>query len=116
MKISKLKENREFRHAYYKGSSYVTPSFVVYIVRNRSKGIRLGITTGKKIGKAVSRNRARRVITAAFAACLPKIAGNYDFVIVARTRILTVKSTAAAEDLMKILKSANALKAANENG
>lgn len=104
--IVKLKENYEFRRVYTRGKSLVCPYVVVYYFKNRKGGIRLGITTGKKIGSAVSRNRAKRVITAAFRTCLPNIADGYDFVIVARTRILNVKSTVVAASMKKMLKDA----------
>ena len=106
MKIIKIKENYLFRRAYKKANSYVCPFAVVYIMKNRQMGPRLGITVGKKIGKAVNRNRAKRVITAAFMNCLPFIGGNLDFVIVARPRILTVKSTVVSDAFVKIFKSA----------
>ncbi len=101
MKIVKIKENYLFRRAYNKAKSFVGPFAVIYIMKNRGPGTRLGITTGKKIGKAVSRNRAKRVITAAFRECLPYIVGNYDIIIVARPRILTVKSTAVKDSFLK---------------
>ena len=104
--IEKIKENRDFRRAYRIGKSLVCPYCVVYYMKNRQGKIRLGITAGKKIGNAVSRNRAKRVITAAFRECLPEIALGYDFVIVARTRILSVKSTAVAFAVSKLLTSA----------
>ena len=104
--IFKLKENRDFRRAYTRGASLVSPYIVVYYMKNRRNDIRLGITAGKKIGGAVSRNRAKRVITAAFRGCLPQIQTGYDFVIVARTRILSVKSTVVQASLMKLLKKA----------
>ncbi len=104
--VEKLKENYEFRRAYARGKAYVTPFFVIYITKNRKNAIRLGITTGKKIGKAVSRNRARRVITAAFRQTVPFLMPGYDFVIVARTRILAIKSTTAAEIMKKQLQAA----------
>lgn len=103
--IIKLKENYSFRRAYKKGKSYVSPYFVIYVTKNR-RGIRLGITAGKKLGCAVKRNRAKRVITAAFRECLPYIKEGYDFVIVARTRILNIKSTAAAASMRSLLSSA----------
>lgn len=105
MKIVKLKENREFRRVYNKGKSFVCPFFVVYINKNRNDGVRLGITVGKKIGNAVKRNRAKRVITAAFSTVCPKINSGFDFVIVARTRILSVKSTEVTSCLVNILNS-----------
>ena len=65
---------------------------------------------GKKLGGAVKRNRAKRVITAAFRDCAPYIKPNYDFIIVARTRILNIKSTAAAESMLKLFREAGILK------
>ena len=110
MKLVKLKENRDFRRVYNKGKSFVCPFFVVYINKNRTNETRLGITVGKKIGNAVKRNRAKRVITAAFSTVCPKIISGYDFVIVARTRILNVKSTVVTTFLLKLLDSSGALK------
>ena len=39
---------------------------VVYVKKNRNQGLRVGITTSKKIGNAVLRNGSRRVIREAF--------------------------------------------------
>ena len=114
MSIIKLKENRDFRRAYNRGKVFVTPFAVIYVNKNRYGDTRLGITAGKKVGKAVKRNRAKRVITAAFRSVLPKIRGGLDFVIVARTRILNVKSTDFALALEKALNEAGALKNENE--
>ena len=113
MNLIKLKENRDFRRAYNRGKSYVCPYIVVYVTKNRTHNVRLGITAGKKIGKAVLRNRAKRVITAAFCSVLPEIREGLDVVIVARTRILNVKSTVVAEHLHKLLLDAGALKEEN---
>ena len=105
--LKKIKESYIFRRAYKKGRSVVSPYVVVYLLKNRRNNIRLGITAGKKIGKAVARNRAKRVISAAFRQILPQIPVGYDYVIVARNRILTVKSTVVAESILKLLNSAD---------
>ena len=48
-------------------------------------GPRFGLTITKKIGNAVTRNRIRRRLKAAFAACAEKHASSFcDYVIVAR--------------------------------
>ena len=104
--FEKIKESYIFRRAYKKGGSFVSPYVVIYILPNRRNKIRLGITAGKKIGNAVKRNRAKRVITAAFRQCLPQIPAGYDFVIVARTRVLKTKSTIVAESISKLLAAA----------
>lgn len=51
----------------------------------------MGITSSKKIGKAYQRNRARRVIRAAYAQLAPRLNGNYDIVFVARSATCSVK-------------------------
>lgn len=106
-KLEKLKLNRDFRRLYNRGKAFVTPLFVVYIMKNKYNKARLGITVGKKLGGAVQRNRAKRVVTAAFRECLPNISSGADFVIVARSRILGVKSTEAAYLLAQQLKAAD---------
>ena len=104
---SKLKQNWEFHRAYNRGVSCVAPEFVLYIVKGKKGQLRLGITAGKKIGTAVYRNRAKRVITAAFDACAPHIPTGYDCVVVARTRILNTKSNTVAARFEQQLKKEN---------
>ena len=57
-----LKDNRDFSGLYRRGKSFVGPVLVTYVLKNKSDNLRFGITTGKKIGKAVRRTRSRRVI------------------------------------------------------
>ena len=108
--FKKLKQNSDFRRIYGRGTSFVDSAFVVYALKNRSGDLRLGLTVSKKLGGAVSRNRAKRVLTAAFYECAPQIKAGYDFVLTARTRILSVKSTEITGRLMKFLQNADLLK------
>ncbi len=79
-----LKKNGEFRRAYLKGKSYVSPGLVVYVIKNKKNCVRFGITTSKKIGNAVKRNRARRIIKESYRKILPSLKSGFDFVFVAR--------------------------------
>lgn len=99
-----LKENREFSFLYRKGKSLVTPVVVIYYYKNKRNNIRYGITTGKKIGNAVKRNRARRIIRAAFLQLYPDIKGSYDFVFVARGKTPYVKSRDIKKAMLKKFK------------
>ena len=87
-----LCENKDFRTLYYRGKSRVHAGVVTYVRRNRLGYPRVGITTGKKVGCAVLRSRARRVIREGFRPLLPLV-GGYDIVFVARTRTPEMKST-----------------------
>lgn len=95
-RFDKLKQNWEFRRIYNRGKCVSTSAFILYFIKGKAGRVRLGITAGKKVGTAVKRNRAKRVITAAFDKCLPQIKKGFDFVIVARGRILSLKSTDVA--------------------
>ena len=91
MNSKTLKENKDFRRLYYRGKSRASSCLVTYAMKSRGKQSHYGITTSKKIGGAVQRNRARRIIRAAYAELEPQIRGSYDFVFVARTRTAYVK-------------------------
>ena len=91
-KYAVIKQNYEFRRAYHNG------------------GIKIGITSGKKIGKAVARNRTRRVIREAYRSLYPELQGNWDLVFVARTATVYKKSTEIAVVMRKHLKEAGVLR------
>ena len=61
MTFKTFKLNKDFRRLYGRGKSQVSPYLVTYSVKNRNGEINIGITTGKKLGNAVNRNRARRL-------------------------------------------------------
>ncbi|MBQ2676893.1 MAG: ribonuclease P protein component [Clostridia bacterium] len=110
-----LNENRDFRRIYNRGKSFVSPALVVYYTKNRAGFCRLGITTSKKIGCAVKRNRAKRVIKEAFRKCVGNVNAGYDFVIVARTKTAYIKSTEAESVLLKLFEKAGILKNEADN-
>ena len=107
--IISLKENRDFRRLNGKGKSFVSPVVVTYLMKNRRRQVRYGITTSKKIGKAVQRNRSRRVIREAFRLLSPRIKPGYDFVFVARGKTPYVKSGEVKDALEAQLKKAGVL-------
>lgn len=101
-----ITDNCDFRRAYARGKVYTNPALVTYVRKNRAGICRVGITASKKIGNAVQRNRARRVIRAAFLALPETVSGHYDIVFVARTRTVRTKSTELIPVIRKHLRSA----------
>lgn len=96
-----LNQNRDFQTLYRRGVSFVTPFVIVYMRPNRLGKNRLGITAGKKIGNAVNRNRAKRIIRAAYQELEQELPVGMDFVIVARARACQIKSTRLTRYLRK---------------
>lgn len=103
-KTTALKLNKNFRFLYYKGGSEVSKSLVFYFKKNRLRTNRLGITVSKKVGKAVTRNRVRRLIKENYRHREEKIKDGYDIVIVARTRAASIGYWEIGKDMDFLLK------------
>lgn len=107
LRTTPLKGNRDFRRIYGHARSYVSKSLVLYAMKNKSGKTRLGITVSKKLGCAVRRNRAKRLIREAYRMSEPDMKAGYDFVIVARGRILGMKTPDVYRDFSQVLRGAN---------
>ena len=92
-KIGTINRNFLFSRVYRSKKSFVSPYVVTYVLPKKHGGIRVGITASKKIGGAVERNRARRVIRAAAFPLLKNAGGSFDIVFVCRTATAGQKST-----------------------
>lgn len=111
-KAETLNRNSDFRRVYARGRSYTNPALVTYVKKNRAGICRFGITSSKKIGNAVERNRSRRLIRAAFR----DVYGNhaeqlqgYDIIFVARVKTRFRKSTDLSKIMVKHLREAGLL-------
>ncbi len=109
-----LKSNSDFRRLYNRGKAVTDPALVVYYSKNRAGICRIGITTSKKIGNAVERNRSRRVIREAFRQVCPLINPCYDIVMVARSKTKYLKSTRVEEVMKRIFENEGMLKPESE--
>ena len=98
-----MNENRLFQRMYRQGKQKVTPLFVVYYRTNRLGRNRLGITATKKIGNAVERNRARRVLKEAYRLLEPALPRGLDIVLVARRKTVFVKTQTVQDALRQVL-------------
>ena len=93
----KIKENKDFVNLYKRGKFVAGKAVTIYYRKNRFGKTRLGITTGKKIGNAVTRSRCRRIIRAAYYANEEAFPKGYDYIIVARPACGECKSTQLAD-------------------
>lgn len=111
-----LKQNYEFRRSYRRGKSAATPYLVVYAYKNRLNHNRLGLTVSAKLGGAVQRNRCKRLLHEAYRLHESEFQQGYDFVLVARTRLVTAKCDKAEKMLLRAMKELGLCRAGGEEG
>ena len=106
MRYRTLDKNWQFNRVYGRGKSYVHPHCVLYVAKNRLGYTRIGLTATKKVGHAVQRNRARRVMKAAIDEHLDQNIGGYDLVFVARGMTPRLKSWQLSEVVARLFAQA----------
>jgi len=84
----RLKRKKDFRKVYNYGKSVANRELVIFIMDNKNvETYRFGISVSKKIGKAVTRNRVKRLIKEAINSFLKEyeLNNHIDIIIIART-------------------------------
>jgi ribonuclease P protein component len=82
--LRSLAKRRDFDLVFKAGLSAAAKYLVVYGRPNELNWNRLGLSVSKKIGKAVTRNRVKRLLREAVRKALGDSLQHYDFVIVAK--------------------------------
>lgn len=83
-----MRKRADFQRAYDQGNKVVTRPFVLFARPNELPTSRLGVTATRKIGPAVVRNRARRLVRETYRRCRGSLPVGHDLVIVVRPALL----------------------------
>ena len=62
MVFDMIKKDKKFKYIYTNGRSFANKKLVMYYIKNNEEKLQIGISISKKVGKAVVRNRLRRLI------------------------------------------------------
>ena len=76
-----IKRRYEFRILYSKGKVFYSPNITMYILKNKMNVNKLGIAVGKKSGKAVERNKIKRLIRENYKICETNIDCGYNILL-----------------------------------
>ena len=99
----RVRAGAEFRLAYDTGRSLHGRSIVLFCVRRAEGGRRVGFVTGRKVGGAVVRNRARRCLREAYRAVRDEMPANLLLVCVARKGADARGAAALAQEMRLLL-------------
>ena len=84
MNTQGLRNSREFSKVYRSGKSFADRYLVLYYRKNGLDCNRIGFSVSKKVGKAVVRNRVKRLLKESYRLNFDDYEKGYDFVIIAR--------------------------------
>ena len=104
-----LKLNHIFQRL-YRSKGVADGYLVLYARRNRTVGNRVGITVGKKLGKAHVRNRARRRIREVYRLNEDRFMPGWDIVVVARSRSVEASFDKLTKSYLSLAKRAGILR------
>ncbi len=130
MKFKSIRENHLFRKAYRTGRHKSTPAMTVYVLKDKAaaylrhkhpEGItvnRIGISASKKVGGAVQRNRAKRVVREAYRRIDKEIGIKKGWLIVIspHPECAVIKTDRAFSDLRFCLSSLKMLENKSDSG
>lgn len=109
-KARRLIKNNEYRLVYKHGSFAVGRMCVIYKMPVAKEHTRIGFVTGKKVGGAVQRNRARRLMKEVYRLHQHEIREGYHIVVVARAGINDTQYEQVEREMMRLFKKSKLLK------
>ena len=92
----RIRRRADFQHVYERGARIHGRYATLFVLANQLRVGRLGIAATRKLGGAVQRNRAKRLIREVFRR--NKIAPGYDVVVVPKRELLGVGLTVLEAD------------------
>lgn len=84
----RLHRQEDYRHLRAVGRVWRHPFFVLSVTPNDLPHNRYGVVTSRQLGKAVVRNRSRRVLREAIRHFDPYLAAGYDVALIARAPVV----------------------------
>ena len=113
----RLRNAKDFERVWREGQSHAHPLVVLVSCRQPAAGepagthaeapTRCGFVAGKKVGSAVKRNRAKRLLREAVRARQDALAQGWDLVFVARSSLAEATLSQAQAAINQLLKRAN---------
>lgn len=110
----RLRKNSDFQRVRREGRSWTHPLLILCVLRNDLGYTRFGFSVSRRVGGAVVRNRAKRLMREATRLRQAMIAGGWDVVVIARQPMREASFHQVDRAIEQLLRRARLLKAAEE--
>ena len=101
--LRSLTRKRDFEAVFQEGINSASRYLVMYARPNELNVSRFGLSVSKKVGKAVMRNRLKRLLREAMRKGLEGLSPGYDFVIIARKSSVEAELDDFIRDIKRFL-------------
>jgi ribonuclease P protein component len=98
----RLTRTSHFQQAYAQGRRWIGRHMVLWLREGEGAALRLGVVAGRKVGPAVQRARAKRLLREAYRLNRYRFDGLCDVVLIARRSILEAKWTDVVDELLDL--------------
>ena len=106
----RLRRAEDFERARRDGASHTSPLLVLIVASNGLDRNRYGVTAGRRLGSAVLRNRAKRLLREALRELDPRLRPGHDIVVIVRNRFRATTTLAELrEQLLQLMRRAQVL-------
>jgi ribonuclease P protein component len=107
-KAERLRKRSEFRQVYEQGRRYHVSLFTVFVLQTAQDTNRLGVTVTKRIGRAVTRNRCKRLVREVFRRNKWRLPGGLDLVVNVKQSMVDSRYADVESDFLKFIQKLNA--------
>ena len=102
-----VKTNREFDEIIKDGKYQKNKEFIIYYIENGKEFSRFGISVGKKIGNAVTRNYYKRIIRNICDKNKNLYSNGKDYIIIMRKGLMLLNFTKINDSFIDLMKKIN---------
>lgn len=113
-KKERLRLANDFKKVYEQGKAYQSKKLVLFVLDTSYAMRRIGFVAGKKVGKAVKRNKVKRLLREVYRLNKHRLISGIDLVVVAKREAAELGFKEIEEEILRLSKKAGLIRGENK--